>query len=62
MKESYFIKPNYYVVFSEYDDQETGKGWYIQNCNIKGWPSSDLYETEEALIKDFNLCKLVWTD
>ena len=46
-----YMKGIYYVLYSEYDDYETGKGWYYQNTSIKGWPSSKLFATEQDLLK-----------
>ena len=44
--------PNaYYVVYSEYDDDQTGKGWYYQDTSIKGWPSSECFATKEILLE-----------
>ena len=61
MKESYFIEKNYHVVFSEHDEEQTGKGWYIQNCKIKGWPSSKLFKTESQLLENFKNGKLIYS-
>jgi len=42
---------DFLIVFSEYDEDKTGKGWYAQDSSIKGWPSTELFCTREELVK-----------
>ncbi len=52
MKEDHDFYGDWLIVFSSYDEDETGKGWYAQDTSIKGWPNTGLYETREELIDE----------
>ena len=55
-----FINNRYYIVFSEYDDDHSGAGWYLQDTKIKGWPVSQLFETKAKMIEGLRDNKINW--
>ena len=50
--EQHDFNGDWLIVFSEYDEDETGKGWYAQDTSMKGWPSTSLFETRDSLIDE----------
>lgn len=49
---SHFNYGKWLVVFSEDDEDETGKGWYAQDTSKKGWPTTELFETKQELLRN----------
>ncbi len=45
MAQDEFFENRFYIVFSEWDEDETGKGWYAQDCD-NGWRTTPLFATE----------------
>ena len=58
--ENEFINDRYYIVFSEDDEDNYGKGWYLQDTEIKGWPVSQLFENKNEMIEALRDNKIEW--